>query len=93
VRLGHYTMEVLVALHPGVFCAGEAVPQTAPIPIVTRRDSPGLLKSATHSPEASQRHRKCRSVCIKRIVPKGLFQYRTIGRVFARARKGSGCSP
>ena len=45
-------------------------PQTVLIPIVTRRDSSGLLKLATHSPEDSRRHRKYRSARIKRIVLK-----------------------
>jgi hypothetical protein len=36
---------------------GGAVPQTAPLPVVTRRFSSGLLKSATHPPEDGQRNR------------------------------------
>jgi hypothetical protein len=56
---------------------GEAVPQTAAIPFVTRRYSSGPLNFATHSPEDSQGDRKCRSARLRRTGPKGLFQYRT----------------
>jgi hypothetical protein len=48
--------------------------------VVTRRYSSGLLNFAAHSPEDSQRNRKCRSARLKRPVPKGLFQYRTAAR-------------
>ena len=53
-----------------------ATPQTAVIFVVTRRYSSGLLNFAAHSPEDSQRDRKCRSARLERTVLKGLFQYR-----------------
>ena len=48
--------------------------------VVTRRYSSGLLNFAAHSPEDSQRDRKCHSARLKRTVPKGLLQYRTADR-------------
>ena len=48
--------------------------------VATRRYSSGLLNSAAHSPEDSQRDRKCRSARLERTVPKGLLQYRRISR-------------
>jgi hypothetical protein len=54
-----------------------ATPQTAVILVVARRYSFGLLNFAAHSPEDSQRDRKCRSARLERTVPKGLFQYRS----------------
>jgi hypothetical protein len=38
-----------------------AVPQTTLVPVVTRRYSSGLLNFTSHSPEDSQRDRRCRS--------------------------------
>ena len=59
------------------FEVGGATPQTAVIFVVARRYSSGLLNFAAHSPEDSQRDRKCRSARLERTVPKRLFQYRT----------------
>jgi hypothetical protein len=59
-----------------------AVPQTAPMPSVTRRYSSGPLNFATHSPEDSQGDRKCRSARLQRTRPNGLFQYRTNTSLF-----------
>ena len=53
--------------------------QTAVIFVVARRYSSGLLNFAAHTPENSQRDRKCRSARLERTVPKGLFQYRSAG--------------
>jgi hypothetical protein len=61
----------------GQLKAGGAVLQTAVMLVVTRHDSSGLLNFTAHSPEDSQRYRKCRSARLQRTVPKGSFQYRT----------------
>jgi hypothetical protein len=66
---------VMTAGHP--LEAGGPAPQTAAILFVTRRYSSGPLNFATHSPEDSQRDRKCRSARFQPTGPKGLFQYRT----------------
>jgi hypothetical protein len=50
--------------HARASAGGGAVPQTAPIPIVTRQDSCELLKLAMYSPEDNRRDRKCRSARI-----------------------------
>jgi hypothetical protein len=62
---------------PGPVEVSTAGPQTAAIPVMTRRYSSGLLTLAAHSLEDSRRDRKCRSARLQRTVPKGLFQYRT----------------
>lgn len=64
------------------FKVGEAVPQTAVIPVVTRRFSSELLNSAAYSPEDSKRDRKCHSARLQRTVTKGLFQYGTNASLF-----------
>jgi hypothetical protein len=61
----------------GQLKAGEAVLQTAVMLVVTRHDSSELLNFTAHSPEDSQRYRKCRSARLQRTVRKGSFQYRT----------------
>ena len=60
--------------------ARPTVPQTAVIPVVTRRQDSGLLNFAAHSPGDCQRDRKCRSVRLQRTGWKGLIQYITAGR-------------
>jgi hypothetical protein len=60
----------------GQLKVGGAVLQTAVMLVVTRHDSSGLLNCTAHSPEDSQRYRKCLSARLQRTVPKGSFQYR-----------------
>jgi hypothetical protein len=69
--------------------------QTAVILVVAGRYSSGLLSFAAHSPEDSQRDRKCRSARFERTVPWGLFQYRTIRRIslVKRQPQGPRCDP
>ena len=51
------------------FAVCGATPQTAVIIVVTRRYSSRLLNFAAHSPEDSQRDRKCRCTRLERTVP------------------------
>jgi hypothetical protein len=63
--------------HAAPLLVAGAVPQTTVILVVTRRYSSGLLNFTAHSPEDSQRDRKCRSARLQRTVPKRLLQYIT----------------
>lgn len=76
-----------------------AVPQTAPISVVTRRHKTRLLTSPCIAPEDDHNDRRRRSARLQLTGPKGLFQYRTAGvcawspvpMLKRRASDGSAC--
>jgi hypothetical protein len=74
-----------------------AVPQTAPISVVTRRHKSGSLNFASYSPEDDDHDRRRRSARLQLPGPKGLFQYRTAGTCaiiqWTSRRWPPGCCP